>query len=75
MTAPPPPPGTPWFVLGRYDNATGAFTNTTEAQPLDSSKTVIWSTVGKVGTRRKPQPRRQIKHSPRDLYTLYREPL
>ena len=40
--------GTPWFVLGRYDNATGDFTNTTEAQPLDSGKTVIWSTVGRV---------------------------
>ena len=40
--------GTPWFVLGRYDNVTGDFTNTTEAQPLDSGKTVIWSTVGHV---------------------------
>jgi sucrose-6-phosphate hydrolase SacC (GH32 family) len=38
--------GTPWFVLGRYDNATGDFTNATEAQPLDSGRTVIWSTVG-----------------------------
>ncbi len=40
--------GTPFFVLGRYDNSTGDFTNTTEAQPLDSGKTVIWSTVGQV---------------------------
>jgi hypothetical protein len=40
--------GTPWLVLGRYDNATGSFTNVTEAQPIDSGNTVIWSTLDQV---------------------------
>ena len=35
-------------MLGRYDPATGTFTNVSQAQPLESSKTVIWSTVGQV---------------------------
>ena len=40
--------GTSWFVLGKYDPGAGTFTNVVEAQPLESSKTVIWSTVGRV---------------------------
>ena len=40
--------GTSWFVLGKYDPVAGTFTNVQEAQPLESSKTVIWSTVGQV---------------------------
>ena len=35
-------------MLGKYDPATGTFTNVSQAQPLEPSKTVIWSTVGQV---------------------------
>ena len=40
--------GCPWFVLGKYNPEAGTFTNVTEAQPIDSSTNVIWSTVGQV---------------------------
>lgn len=40
--------GCPWFVLGKYEETDGTFTNVTEAQPIDSATSVIWSTVGQV---------------------------
>jgi sucrose-6-phosphate hydrolase SacC (GH32 family) len=37
--------GCPWVVMGHYDSASGNFTNTTAAQPLDAGQLVIWSTA------------------------------